>query len=397
MKKIMHIITRLDMGGSAQNTLLTCLDMAGKYKIILVHGLSLESCMSDSETRAVEELARKAKDRGVRFVSVSSLVRRMDPVQDALAFFYLLGLIRREKPDLVHTHTSKAGILGRWAAKLSRVPCIAHTPHGHVFYGHFSPLKSELFRIVEKITALFTHRLVALTQGEKADHIRLRVCPDHKMAVIPSGVDIERFTAGRDIQSLKKTLGIDPKRNVVGTIGWLLPIKGPQVLLRAMIQVWTFFPDVELVYAGKGPLQESLETEAQRLGAGDKVKFLGWRNDIPDILQVFDIFVLPSLNEGMGRVIVEAMAAGKPVAASRTGGIPDLIRHGENGLLAPPGDPQGLAKAVLYLMENPDAARRMGERGRTLCRGFSHSIMIQKMENLYKDLLNEKSYDREIS
>ena len=389
--KIIHIITRLDMGGSAQNTLLTCRRMARKYEMVLVHGLSLESNMTDSEKAAVDAQIESARVNGVRMVAAPSLVRRISPVRDILALCHLIRIIRKEKPDIVHTHTSKAGILGRLAAKLINVPFIVHTPHGHVFYGHFGPWRSRIFMWIEKRFAGFTDQMIALTQGEETDYLNLGLCAPGKLCRIHSGVDIEKFQQQpASAVEKKRTLGLDQNHPVVGFVGWLLPVKGPMHLLKAMAAVWPDHADTALVLIGKGDLDSDLRAEALKTGANGRVHFLGWRNDIEEIMPLFDILVLPSLNEGMGRVLVEAMAAGKPIVASNVGGIPDLIEHGVNGLLVPPGDENALAAAIRQFISDPEKAKIMGQRGRERCHQYSLEAMIGKIDNLYEEVLGTR-------
>jgi glycosyltransferase involved in cell wall biosynthesis len=391
MKKILHIITRLDMGGSAQNTLLTCRKMAQKYEMVLVHGLSLESNMTDSEKAAVDKQIESARVNGVRIVAAPSLVRRVSPVPDILALFDLVRIIQKEKPDIVHTHTSKAGILGRLAAKLTNVAAIVHTPHGHVFYGHFGPWRSRIFIWLEKRFADFTDRMIALTEGEKKDYLKLRLCPPEKLFQIHSGVDIEKFKqVPVGAAEKKRALGLAQNHPVVGFVGWLLPVKGPMHLLKAMAAVWQDHEDTALVFIGKGDLEIDLRTEALKSGANGRVHFLGWRNDIEEIMPLFDILVLPSLNEGMGRVLVEAMAAGKPIVASNVGGIPDLVQHDLNGLLVPPGDENALAAAIRQFIADPAKAKIMGQRGRERCHQYSLEAMIGKIDNLYEEVLGTR-------
>lgn len=388
MTKIMHIITRLDMGGSAQNTLLSCRELAGEYDTVLVHGLSRESAMTEAERRRLEAGKLEAASRGVRFIPVGSLVRRIHPVRDLAALLALLWHIRRERPDIVHTHTSKAGILGRLAARLAGVPHIVHTPHGHVFKGHFGRFAANLFLALERFFAGFTARTVALTAGEKRDYVDLAVAKADDIAVVPSGVDVAEYAAElADPLAKKVSLGLDPNRRQVGFVGWLLPIKGPVYLLNAMGAVWRDHPDAELVLVGKGGLEEALRAQASFADCSGRVKFLGWRDDIAQIMPLFDVFVLPSLNEGMGRVLVEAMAAGRPIVASRVGGIPDLVRHGENGLLVPPRDEEALAAGISLLLGNAQLAARMGERGRRRCQAFGLPAMIAGLDELYRNAL----------
>jgi glycosyltransferase involved in cell wall biosynthesis len=388
MIKILHIITRLDIGGSAQNTLLTCTRLSRKYEMVLVHGRSLESNMTEAEQQVIRRNIERARKQGVRFICLSSLIRRINPVKDLWTLFSLFWILFREKPAIVHTHTSKAGLLGRLAAKMVGVPVIIHTAHGHVFYGHFGRWASRFFLWIEKIFAHFTDRLIALTEGEREDYIVLSVAPHEKITTIHSGVDIDGYLSDQvDVMEKKHSLGLPSRDLVVGFVGWLLPVKGPLYLLRAMAEVWKVCPDITLVFAGKGDLDVELRGEALQIGANGRVKFLGWRDDIDEIMPVLDIFVLPSLNEGMGRVLVEAMAAGKPVIASRVGGIPDLVKNEKTGLLVPPRDVPALADAILRLVNNPDKRRRMGGTGRIFCRRFSLTEMIDKIDKLYDELL----------
>lgn len=386
MKKILHIITRMDMGGSAQNTLLTCQGLdPEKYRVILAFGLSRESRMTEAEENTVAEGLNMAAERGVRIVRISALVRKIDPIRDIRALYSLWQMIRKERPDIVHTHSSKAGILGRLAARLAGVPRVIHTPHGHVFHGHFGPAASRLFFRLEKAFAGFTDIMVALTEGERTDYILRSLCEPEKLVTIHSGVDIDKYLSARvDVNRKKKRLGIKTGGWIVGTVGWLLPIKGPVHLLNAMKHVWEEYPDTVLVYVGKGDLEDQLREMTVSMNADDKTVFTGWRNDVHEIMRVLDIFVLPSLNEGMGRVLVEAMSAGCAIVASRIGGIPDLVFHEENGLLVSPGDEEGIARAIIRLIKNPDESDAFRQKGKKMCHQFSVQAMTQKIEALYE-------------
>ena len=388
MTKVLHIITRLDMGGSAQNTLLSCKELCGKYEILLVHGLSHESGMSDLEKQIVEDGVGQAQKNGVKVIALPTLVRSIRPIKDFRALLSIIWLLSKEKPDIVHTHSSKGGILGRLAAKIAGVPNIIHTPHGHVFYGHFGTIASKIFLWAEKIFSRFTDRMVALTDGEKDDYINLSVCPPEKLFKIHSGVDVKKFMhANGNRVEKRRALGLDQNEAVIGFVGWLLPIKGPDYLLKAMDYVWQGHPEASLVLVGKGGMDVDLRAEALKKNANGKVKFLGWREDVDEIMPLFDMLVLPSLNEGMGRVLVEAMAAGKPVVASRVGGIPDLVRHAETGYLVPPADEKALADGIKKLLDDPERAKQMGLRGREHCRQFSIEAMIDKLDKLYIELI----------
>ena len=388
MIKVLHIITRLDMGGSAQNTLLSCKKLSRDYRLVLVHGLALESKMTRCEKWVVAKGVSEAERSGVKVISLPTMVRSIQPVKDLKALHSLYRLIKRENPDIVHTHSSKAGVLGRLAAKLAGVPHIVHTPHGHVFYGHFHPAAARIFLWIERVFAMFTDRIVALTEGEKNDYVNLAVCPPSKLLKIHSGVDLKHFTqTNEDVAEKKKALGIRPTGPVIGFVGWLLSIKGPMYLLKAMESVWRAHPNTTLVFVGKGDLDQKLKAEAGKMNVDGRVKFLGWRPDVEEIMPIFDIFVLPSLNEGMGRVLVEAMVAGKPIVASRVGGIPDLVKHNENGLLVPPADAAALANSLNQLLDDPNTAERIGAQGRSSCHRLSLDAMIEKIDKMYSEMI----------
>lgn len=396
MIKVLHIITRLDMGGSAQNTLKSCQALAGHYDMVLAHGLSEESLMTDLERQRVAADVSKAKDSGVTLVPIPDLVRRIAPICDIKAFVAILRLLIKEKPVILHTHSSKAGLLGRWAAWLLRwlfrVPVVIHTPHGHVFFGHFGPIKSHIFLVLERLTDPITNCTVALTEGERKDYVKMSVSPDHKLVTIHSGVDIGPYqNCPVDITQKRQSLGFSDDDTIIAMVGWLLPIKGPEYLLEAMIPILKNLssPRVKLIFVGKGDLEPALRRRADEMCVSEYVTFLGWRDDIPQIMQAIDILVLPSMNEGMGRVLVEAMAAGKPCVASRVGGIPDLILDGKNGFLVEPGDVAALAKAIGALISNRELRHQMGANGKVVAQRYSVEKMVEQIDMLYKTLAAE--------
>ena len=259
-------------------------------------------------------------------------------------------------------------------------------------------MMSGIFLLVEKITALITDCMVALTEGEKNDYVEFSIIQPERIDIIHSGVDIDLYMETQvPIEKKKRSIGLHPQRLVVGTVGWLLPIKGPMLLLNAMIKIWQSLSDVQLVYVGKGDQEEVLKQRAMKMGVSDKVKYLGWRDDVHEIIPVFDLFALPSLNEGMGRVLVEAMAAGKAVVASNVGGIPDLVHHGQNGFLVEPGDVNGLSAAIEKLLADENLRREMGKRGQAMAHNFSESKMIKKIDALYAALLHRKNTTQQFS
>ncbi len=385
--KVLHIITRLDCGGSAQNTLLSCRELARDFETVLVHGLSLESRLSPPEKAKLCRERAEAAARGVRLIAVAPLVRRIAPVKDLRAFLALCRILRRERPEVVHTHTSKAGLLGRAASRLCRVPRVVHTPHGHVFHGYFGKAVSRLFLLLERAAAGLTDRLVALTEGEKRDCLDLSVARRGAVEVIPSGVELTRYAPFQgDRRAARRELGLDPEARLVGFAGRLAPVKGVRELLEAMPLVWREFPECELVFLGRGELEEELRARSARIDGKGRVRFLGWREDVHRILPLLDLFVLPSRNEGMGRVIVEAMASGVPIAAAAVCGIPDLVQDGRTGILFPPGDVEALAGGIRRLLRDRGLAERLAACGLAHCRRYDLAVMVDKLRRLYLGL-----------
>lgn len=394
MKKIktIHIITRLDKGGSAENTLLTVGGLDKKmYDVILVKGLSIESNMAEDEAKAVEESVRETEREGVRVITVPCLVRRIHTFYDLKAFFALIKIMRHEHPNIVHTHTSKAGILGRWAAFLARVPIIIHTPHGHVFWGYLGRCKASFYIILERLTACITDKIIALTQQEKKDHLHFLIASEDKFSVVHSGINLDRFSnLSVNSADMKRKLGISKGNLVVGTAGRLTHVKGHRYLIEAAGEIVDVRPDTTFVFLGDGKLLNELKNMASRLGIEENVKFLGWRPDVAEIISTFDIFVLPSLNEGMGRVLIEAMALGKPIVASDVGGIPDLVVDSKNGYLVPVGDVEALVARIRELLDDSGKREKMGKNGKSRSVNYSSDLMVKKIDRLYQAALQQK-------
>lgn len=385
--RVIHVITRFDKGGSAENTCLTAMGLdPNLYDVQLVIGPSDESAMGPEERACVEENLARLRARGVKILTLAELVRRISPAKDLTALFALWRLFCRERPRIVHTHTSKAGIVGRWAAWLAGVPVILHTPHGHVFWGYFGPAKTRFFILLEKLSALVTDRLVMLTEQERRDHLRAGIAPAETFVTIHSGVDLAPFTAAKDARDeARRRLGIPEGAFAVGTVGRLTAIKGPGVLMEAARTVIERRPQSVFVFLGAGEMLEALRAQAAALGIEAHIRFPGWRPDVARMMSALDCFAFPSINEGMGKALVEAMALEKPVVASRVGGIIDLVDDGVNGFLVPPADPPALADRILFLLENPETARRMAARAAGTAAAYSAAAMVLRIESLYAE------------
>ncbi len=377
---VLHVITRLDAGGSAE----VVLDLArflreDGARVGIVYGYTVDPRVNLSEY---------AVRTGVELFSAPDLIREISPGRDLRAFLRIRGFMRNWRPDIVHTHTSKAGIVGRWAARAAGVRKTVHTPHGHVFYGYFSPMKTRVFILLEKITAHVTSRLVTLTRSGMEDHLRLGVGHPDQFRVIPSGADVERFSTVS-----KRRTGMDEGRGDRPVIGWagrLTAVKDGATFLRAAKLIRERFPRVRFIMAGEGEDRGELEALRRELCLDDAVQFLGNRDDMPEVMASMDVFALSSINEGFGRVIVEAMASGVPVAATTVGGVPEVVEDGISGLLVPPRDPERLAEAVGRILEDDGLRRRLRENGLGRSRAYDTRVMVDLYEGLYAELLQER-------
>lgn len=374
--RVLHVITRLVVGGAQENTLLTAQGLRARgYEVELAAG---------PETGPEGVLP---VPEGIVFYAVPTLVREVRPLADLRALWDLYRLMRRGY-DVVHTHTSKAGVLGRIAARLAGVPVVVHTPHGHVYHGYGGRVRSRLFVWVERLLARWTDVLVALTESERREHLAEKVGRAEQWCVIPSGVEIERYRKPTPLR--RSDLGLPEASFVVGCVARLVPVKGIEDAITATAQLVDLTPPVHLVLVGDGPQRGALQKLAGQLGVRERVHFLGLRRDVPDLLPVFDILVLPSRNEGMGRVLVEAQAAGVPVVATRVGGVPDLVSEGQTGRLVPPGDPAALAAAIRSLAEDRAALTQMRDAARAhVAEYLSAEAMVASLEAVYRPRLGQ--------
>ncbi len=324
-------------------------------------------------------------------VEVLELVRDPAPVQDAVALVRLYQLMRRGKFDLVHTHTSKAGILGRLAARVAGVPYIVHTPHGHVFSGYAGRIATSGFVLLERWAANLADRIVGLTDQEIREHLDRKIGRREQFVSIPSGVEIDRFSrepVASQRHAVRRTLGLPASACIIGSVGRLEPIKGHRVLLDAFLSLAPRFPDLYLTLAGDGQLLPELRQEAARSDVASRVRFLGWRDDLPAVLRAFDVFAFPSLNEGMGIALLEAMAAGLPIVASSVGGIPEVLGRGEAGLLVEAGSAAALAEGLERLLLDPALRARASNAAKERARRYSVEAMLTRIEILYRELLS---------
>jgi len=380
--RVLRIIARLNIGGPAIHATLLHerLDPA-RFASTLVTGTE-----ASGEGNYLELHGRSA-----RIEVIPDLGREIRPLSDLQTLSRLVALMRRERPDIVHTHTAKAGAVGRAAAILAGVPVIVHTYHGHVLRGYFSPAKTAVYRAIERGLARRTDRLLAVTGRVRDDLVELGVGRAEQYQVVPLGFDLAPLLiAERRRGELRAELGVGAAP-LIGIVARLVPIKAHEVFLEAARRVHAAAPAARFLVVGDGERRAELELRAAALGLADVVHFLGWRADIDRLYADLDVVVLTSRNEGSPVALIEAMAAGVPVVSTDVGGVADVVDHGRSGLLAPMDDARAVADHVLALLSDPDPRRTMGQHGRArVASTYDAGRLVADIETLYEDQVRKK-------
>jgi len=332
-----------------------------------------------------------AGEKGVACERLDALGREIRVLSDLRALYGLYRIIRDFRPQVVHTHAAKAGLLGRLAARLARVPVVVHTYHGHVLRGYFGPVKTAVFRALEALLSPFSDALIAVSEAVKQDLVGLGVAPAHHIRVVPLGLDLERFKEDLPRGGLRTAPGFSADAPLVGMVGRLVPIKDVPTFLRAAALLHEGRPEIRFALVGDGEERSALEREAQRLGLSGVVAFLGWRRDMEAVYGDLDVVVNSSRNEGTPVALIEALASAKPVVATRVGGTADLLADGAYGRLVPPEDPKALARAVLEVLDDRSAARRRALLGQAhVLARHGASRLVADIDALYLELLSAK-------
>jgi glycosyltransferase involved in cell wall biosynthesis len=385
--KVLRVIARLNMGGPALHVAYLSAGLQERgYDTTLVAG---------SLAVGEESMAGVAEQRGVRIVTVPDLHREISPLRDLRAVYHVAGLIRELRPQILHTHTAKAGTIGRLAAVLAgdaAPPIVVHTFHGHVLRGYFGPLRSNLFRLLERWLARRTTALVAVSPEVRDDLVALGVAPAEKFTVVRLGIELQERVGSLDgnAQGLetRRVLGIAPDRFVVGWIGRMTGVKRTDDVLLAVRRLRDRGVDAVLCMVGDGPDRETVEQRARELGIVRSSLFLGYQDDVAPYYAAFDALILPSANEGTPVSAIEALAGGRPVVATAVGGVPDVVRDGVDGFLVEPGDVDAMADRLAQLAADADLRRRMGEAGSDSVRErYSVERLLDDVDALYRSLL----------
>ena len=374
--EVLRVITRLNIGGPSRQAILMSRDLRSRgFRTHLVHGTTGDR---EGSFDVPEDVSH---------THVPTLRRELSPTGDAKAFRAILEVVRLHHPSVVHTHMAKAGALARPAARRTGVPVVVHTFHGHVIDGYFDGVASHAVLLTERGLARITDALIAVSDAVRDELMDLGVGTRHQWHVIPLGLDLSRFQGPQPKPAeARRVLGLPPDGPLVGIVGRLVPVKDHETFLRAAASVAARNPEAHFVVVGDGPLRPALEAAGATL-LRDRVHFLGWVRELPELYAALDVVVLTSRNEGTPVALIEAGAAGKPVVATRAGGVRDVVHDGDNGLLASPGDGAGVAGAIETILQAPALAKALGRRGRERSMAFTHDRLAGDLAALYGELM----------
>jgi glycosyltransferase involved in cell wall biosynthesis len=383
--KICHVITRLIVGGAQENTVATCIGLRRfGHDVDLVIG---------PQTGPEGSLHEQSRAAGVPIVVVDELRRVPNPLYDIGAAAALERLFRERHYEIVHTHSGKAGFVGRLAAKRARVPIIVHTIHGPSFYSYQNPLGNWLFRWAEQVAAEWTTRFVSVADAMTEQYLAASVGLPSQFVTIHSGMNVEAFVNARPDEKLCATLGLRPSDVVIGKVARLFRLKGHKFLFEAAPLIVAAVPNAKFLLVGDGIYRERFEHEARQLGMHERFVFAGLvpPAEIPQYMALMDVLVHLSLREGLPRTLPQALACGKPVVAFDVDGAREICVDGETGFLVRAEDATKLATVVIRLLQDSEMATRMGAQGRRLVRErFTEELMVHRIDELYQQLARSR-------
>ena len=386
------MITRLVVGGAQTNTVYTVKKLdRGRYEVAVLSG--------PSKDVGGGELVSGVKQAGIPFTEIPELITPVHPYKDLLALVKLYRFFKTHPFDIVHTHGSKAGILGRWAARAAGVPIVVHTVHGWSFNDFLPNPKKRLFLFLERLTAPFTDRFIVVTHLDIQKGLRQAIGKADDYVTVRSGIDVRRFMDVQvDVRDKKQELGVREDWPMICMVGRLSDQKAPQDFVKACHFVARRHPHVSFLLVGDGPLRPEVERLARELGIAEEFVITGIRNDVHEILSVADVLALSSLWEGLPRIIPEGMAAGKPLVITAVDGSKEGIVEGVTGFLVPPREPKRMAEKIVQLLEDRELAKRMGEEGkRRVYPEFCVDHMVKRIEQVYEELLQKKQIGKALA
>lgn len=389
--RIIHISTRMILGGSQENTVLSCEGQADAgHTVSLVYGpiYGPEGSLLD----------RVAEHGGIETIETPNLVRDLSPLRDWRCYFDLKRIIAQWQPDVVHTHSSKAGILGRLAAWKMRVPCIVHTIHGLAFHPYQSKWRNAIYIASERFAARRCHRIVCVADAMRDQALAARIGRRDQYVTVYSGIETEPFVQPKHSpQAMRTELGLAEDDFVLGTIARLAELKGHDDLLDALSPMMHTHPNLKLLWVGDGWWRDRLMKRIQRLGLESQIILTGLVEPqrIPEYISAMNVLVHPSYREGLPRAVPQALLSGVPTIVYDVDGAKEVCIDGEVGRLVPPGDLAALRDAVQWMMDHPKERQEMGQRGRERCEyRFAAARMVKKLETIYAQVLAQRGDHR---
>lgn len=380
MPRVLRVITRMNIGGPATHVVLADRGLAGRgWETLLVHG----SVEPDEREADLSEV-------GIPLRRIPALARPIRPSSDARAFTAIAREIRRFRPDIVHTHLSKAGLLGRYASMATSRAARVHTFHGTVFGGYFGDRSSAAVVRAERFLGSRSARVIALSDRQRAELANFRIAPANRIRIVPLGLDLGRFGVGSRADA-RAELGVGRAEIVVLAVGRMVAIKRLDLLIRAFRIVHARRQEARLYLVGDGSERQRLEELARALGIDAAVRFIGWSAQTPLWYAAADVVALSSESEGTPLALIEAASAGRPAVAFDVGGVADVVADGVTGFVVPPLDEVGLANAITRLVGDADLRRRFGEAGQKQVVGFDAARLVDDLDRLYREVLAERA------
>lgn len=396
--KILVILNRLVIGGHTSDTIPLLFLFQQEYDLLVLYG-----CPEPDEAEALFLLE---KYPGLSLKKIHSLKKRIHFIRDLQAIYSIYKIIRSFKPDLVHTHGTKAGFTGRIAARLAKNPVVFHTFHGHVFHSYYNRYITGFLIYTERMLARITDTVIAISDKQKQELVhRYRIAPEEKIKVVPLGIDTELYLHGAltGRKAFRQRYGLTAGELAIGMIGRIVRVKNFEMFIRCILKILEIHPTgVRFFIIGNGHYKPHLQkmltkgsvkwSESNNFEAGSKVIFTSWIENLEEQIHGLDIIALTSLNEGTPLSLLEAQVCSKPVVATNVGGVQDIILEGMTGILTEPGDVEHFTKGLLLLIENEQVRDKMGRKaGIFAAENFSKQQELAALGNLYRTAIRKGS------